>query len=356
MDRDTRMNCDQASESIALAVYDDLPDDERHALEQHLLRCEACREELAAVDALRTAMTLHACEEPSANLLASARLKLDEALDAMPQGGWISRAGRRLRLDLLRLGGAPVMASALLVFGAVGGGYGGYCLGAHRLHQQQARMILKALPIQTATSNPALAVASAPAAGGPQSVPDDTLQIDPATAQIANVAEVLHAPDSREVEVRFNRLVPETIQGSIDDPDIRRLLLLGIESPQSSMVRDNSVNLLAQQCQSGSCSEGPVRHALMQALRYDSNPGVRLNALTGLEPYIAEDVHVRNAVLDAVLHDSDPMVRSRAIQLIAPIAADSSVRQVLRTVAVQDDDPLLRSVSQQVLDQASQVQ
>ena len=39
------MTCEQAQERIALAIYGELPDDERHALNQHLGNCEACRAE-----------------------------------------------------------------------------------------------------------------------------------------------------------------------------------------------------------------------------------------------------------------------------------------------------------------------
>ncbi len=350
------MTCEQAQESIALAVYGELPDEERHLLAQHLMTCELCRAEYDAVEGLRKAMTLYPQEEPSANLLARARMRLEETLDAVPQGGWVQRMGRRFRLGVVRLSGAPVLASALLVFGLAVGGYGGFKLGAHKLHQQQSKMILKALPIrpaQVAISNGNIENTSG---NLPSNEPNDSLMIDTAAAQIANVSQILSAPNSNRVEIRFNRLVPESISGSVRDPYMRRLLLLGVVAPQNSMVRDTAVDLIARECAMGGCKEGPDRRALMEALRYDSNPGVRLDALAGLQPYIATDVHVRNAVLDAMLHDADPIVRVQAIELVAPIEADSSVRQVLHTVAEQDENPHIRDVSEQVLQQEPPVQ
>jgi hypothetical protein len=350
------MTCEQAQESIALAVYGELPDMDRHLLAQHLLMCEACRAEYDAVEGLRKAMSLHPQEEPSANLMAQARLGLEDALDRVPQGGWLLRLGRRFHLGLVRLSGAPVMASALLVLGLAAGGFGGFKLGAHKLQEQQSEMILKALPIRS--SAVAIADGSVEAAGGKRvlSEPDDSLMIDRAAAQIGNVSQILSSPNSDRVEIRFNRLVPESISGSVNDPYIRRLLLLGVVAPQNSMVRDMSVDLIARECAMGRCSEGADRGALMEALRYDSNPGVRMDALAGLQPYIATDVHVRNAVLDAMLHDADPIVRVQAIELVAPIEADSSVRQVLHTVAAQDENPRIRDVSEQVLQQEPPVQ
>ena len=75
------------------------------------------------------------------------------------------------------------------------------------------------------------------------------------------------------------------------------------------------------------------------ALRYDKSTEVRLKALNGLKPYVAEDMRVRDAVLEALMADPDATVRSRAIELLQPVGADSSVREVLHTVASQDDNP-----------------
>jgi hypothetical protein len=350
------MTCEQAQESIALAVYGELPDEERHILAQHLLECQACRAEYEAVEGLRKAMSLHPQEDPSANMVAQARLRLEEALDAVPQGGLLARLGRRFKVGVLRLSSAPVMASALLVFGLAAGWYGGFKLGTHKRHEQQSKMILQALPIKPASvaiSNGSVEEAKSEQA---EDKPGDSMMIDTAAAQIANVSQVLSAPDSNRVEIRFNRMVPESISGSIHDPYIRRLLLLGVVAPQNPMVRDVSVDLIARECATGHCGQGPERRALMEALRYDSDPGVRLNALAGLQPYIESDIHVRNAVLDAMLHDADPLVRVQAIELVAPIEADSSVRQVLHTVAAQDENPQIRDVSQQLLQREPPVQ
>src|ERR1039458_2063467 len=108
------------------------------------------------------------------------------------------------------------------------------------------------------------------------------------------------------VEVRYNQVVPQRMQGSLDDPAIRQLLMLASENSASAGVRDDSVGLLAAECQAGhSCQAAGIRDALMVALRYDKNEGVRDKALEGLEPYVAQDVRVRNAVLEALLRSEE---------------------------------------------------
>ena len=94
----------------------------------------------------------------------------------------------------------------------------------------------------------------------------------------------------------------------------------------------------------------------MVALRYDRNAGVRLKALEGLQPYVAEDLGVRDAVLEALLNDSDPHIRTAAINVLEPVEADTSVRQVLHTVAHSDRNPQIRLVSRQALSKVPEFQ
>jgi len=99
-----------------------------------------------------------------------------------------------------------------------------------------------------------------------------------------------------------------------------------------------------------------IVNALMVALRYDKNAGVREQALAGLEPYVSEDVRVRDAVLEALLDDSEPRIRTMAINILEPVEADTSVRQVLSSVAYSDHNPHIRTVSRQVLSHVPEIQ
>jgi hypothetical protein len=176
-------------------------------------------------------------------------------------------------------------------------------------------------------------------------------------AQIAGVSNINFEPGSDTVEVRFFRVLPETAFGTIDDPQIRQLLVVGTRNRGNPTVHDSSVDLLAQACRAGhNCTGGPIRNALMVALRYDRDATVRRKALEGLEPYIGVDMRVRDAILEALLHDRDASVRTQAIGLLEPIEADSSVREVLETLASQDQNPHIRLVSRQYLEQAPQTQ
>jgi hypothetical protein len=324
------MKCELAQEKITLAVYGELPDESSPELEQHLAGCEDCRRELEAVRALQNAMYLLPVTEPSANLLARARLKLEDAIDNLPRQGLLVRLAQNFLSGAGHLRTAPVAASALAVLSLGAGVIGGYKVADLKAGQTQA----------TATK-----------------AADQLAGVQAAAAPIANVSSIVRDPNSENVEVTYNRLVPVKLRGSLDDPNIRRILLAGTQTEGNSAIRDNSVSLLAAECRAGhSCSGGPVRDALMVAARYDGSPDVRKKALQGLEPYIAEDVRVRDAVLEILMDDGDPSVRTQAISVLRPVEADSSVRQVLRTVAVEDKNPYIRNASQQVIRQLPEIQ
>jgi hypothetical protein len=325
------MNCELAQEHIVLSVYGELPDDRAHQLELHLAQCEPCRQEMEAVSALHKAMSVAPVVEPSASLLARTRLRLDEALDALPQASFFRRLSQRMHRGFGALQGAPVMASIVLFAGGAIGAWGGYRVAQRNVHASSnlAQNASAALPVLA----------------------------DPDSAQIGGVSSITLEPGSENVEVRFLRMTPETAFGTLDDPQIRQLLILAARNYANPVVHDDSVNLLARECQAGhECNGGPVRNALMVALRYDKDARVRRKALEGLESYISADTRVRDAVLEAVMHDSDADVRAEAIGLLEPVDADSAVREVLQTVANRDQDQHIRTVSRQYLHQVSQIQ
>jgi anti-sigma factor RsiW len=327
------MNCEVAHERIVLAAYGELADEQIHELDRHLVGCAECVAEREQLQALKTLAAVHPVIEPNANLVARSRMRLEEALDAIPPKRWYERFGEGLLNHFARLQAAPVAAALLLVAGIGAGSVGGYEYAQTRAAHAAGRVSQVA-----ANDLPAAAIPASP-------------------ADVASISSIVQQPNSEMVEVRYNQVVPQRIQGSLDDPAIRQLLMMASEDPASAGIRDDSVGLLAAECRAGhSCKGAGIRDALMVALRYDRNEGVREKALKGLEPYVAEDMHVRDAVLEALLNDSDARIRTEAINILEPVEADMTVRQVLSTVATSDQNPQIRNVSRQVLRRVPQFQ
>ena len=320
------MKCETAKENIILASYGELPDEYGIALEQHLDGCEECRHELDAIYKMDESLALLPMVEPSPNMLAQARVRLDEALDTIPPHGLFTQLRHGLFSWMGHIQSAPALATLLLGVGFLSGNF------TYRYE-----------------------VAHAPKPKGAVTLSN------PTQGTIANVVGIVQTPNSELVQVKYNKIIPETMEGSLDSPEIRRLLLVGANAAATNGVRADSVALLAHECKAGhectSEADGQgIRNALLVSLRYDKNSGVRLKALEGLQHYVGQDQHVRDAVLEALMHDPDAEVRTEAISMLEPVQADSSVREVLRTVSTQDENPYIRTASYQALQGAADIQ
>lgn len=305
------MKCEWVQQNVVFYVYDELPDDARHELDQHVARCKDCAAELEAMRSCRRELgRLNPVEDPSPNLLTSSRMKLQEALESAEQGGWWSR----LVFDPLRwlnqVRFAPALASAIFIVGFAAG------IGA------AYKMIKK-----------------------PTEVGGGGIVQGPALASISGINSVSQQPGSNQVTIKYDTVSPQELSGPMSDPRVQQLLLYAARNNFNAGVRMDSVNLLTQQP-----SNEHVREALLYALRYDSNAGVRLKALDGLGPYVKDDVRVRDAMLEALMADSNPGVRIEALHLLEPVRADSSVRIVLERLE-KDENRYIRSQAKSLLAQ-----
>ena len=299
------MNCEWVQQNTALYLYDELADDARHELEQHVQRCPNCAAELAAQREFQQQMNALPVEEPSASFLAAARMRLQEALETTPQHrAWYHRFAFDPMAWMRQVRFSPALAMVLFLAG-FGGGIG-------------AMYSVKG--------------------------PTGTSAVGPVEASIGGITSIEKQPGTDNVKVQYDKRMPASVQGSVSDPKVQDLLLYAAKSNENSGVRLNSVDVLTSKA-----DDPRVRETLTYALRYDSNPGVRLMALDGLGSYVKQDIRVRNAVLEALLNDSNLGVRSGALHALEPVRADSSVRMALQQLSKEDPSEYVRTESKRVL-------
>ncbi|MBV8205916.1 MAG: HEAT repeat domain-containing protein [Acidobacteria bacterium] len=311
------MNCEYARANAVLYCYDELPDDVRHEFNQHIQRCAECAAEVDAVRGLHGVMAMAERAEPSANLLAASRIRLQEALEttqALP--AW----RRWLVVDVSRLMQsvklAPAMAAVLVICG--------FGLGV-------------------GTTYRLLGVRGSNTAGGMVAAPA-------AEASIAGIRSINPEPGSNNVQIKYDKLVPDTAQGSLDDPRIQQLLVYASRSNMNSGLRMDATDLLSQKS-----GDERVRQELVYSLHNDSNVGVRLRAIEALQPFVKQDVRVRDGVLEALMNDASPGVRTEAIHALEPVKSDSSVRHVLETLERSDKNQYIRHKAQELLNTAPEM-
>ena len=176
------MNCELAHERIVTAAYGELPDEQMHELERHVADCPDCRKEREQMLALKVLADALPVAEPGPNLVARCRLRLDEALDALPPKRWYERLAQRLMNNVASLQAAPVAAALLLVAGIGAGSLGGYEFAQNRAAHAAAAM-------------------SATAATRPIALPGaqaDPAAAEPAMANVANVSSIVRAAGQRD--------------------------------------------------------------------------------------------------------------------------------------------------------------
>ncbi|HUO14191.1 MAG TPA: HEAT repeat domain-containing protein [Verrucomicrobiae bacterium] len=313
------MKCEWVRQNIVLHVYGELADDVRHELEQHVARCADCAAELKAEQDFHTLLLQDKVSEPSANLLASSRMRLQEALETAKQGGFFSRLALDPAKWLRQVRFSPALASAILILGFAGGVGTTYKLyGSH----------------------PVASVAD-------QTQPQPQALND---ASITGIESVTQQPGSSQVTIKYNTVSTQEAQGSLNDQRIQQLLLYAARNNYNSGVRMDSVGLMTQ-----NPNDQHFRDALMYALQYDSNPGVRFKALDALGPYVKDDTRVRDSLLQALVNDSNPGVREEALRLLEPVKADGSVRGVLMTLAAKDQSQYIRSQARTLLAQLPEI-
>lgn len=340
------MNCELAHEQIALLVYGELSDEQVHTLNRHLGECAECQKDLEQVQALKLLADAYPVTEPDANLLARSRMRMEEAIASIPPKRWYERLAQHLQNNFAGLQSAPVAAALMLTIGAGAGTIIGYYYANLNRTGASGAGVASGQTVAINT-NPT------PSSKGIQTV--DLSLPSQTTAEIANISSINRDPMSDEVEVRFNQVVPRQVSGSLSDPSIRQLLVLASQNSASPGVRDNSIELLADECQSSNGCQG-ILDTLMIALAGDQDVNVRLKALDGLQPFVTTNEVVRNSVLQAVIADPEPRIRSHAIAILVPVSADSSVRQVLTTVANSDQNIHIRAASRNVLNQVPEIQ
>ncbi len=305
------MNCDWVKENVTLYLYSELADDARHELEQHLERCTDCAAELSETRRFQDAMNAVPLLEVTPNLLASARMSLQEALETTEQKrGWL-----RLAFDpmhwLQQVQFSPALAAVIFIVGFGGGTATMYRMASHGI--------------------------AVPANVQQEKHPETE-------ASIAGIRSITQEPGSDKVQIQYESTIPGQYVGSTSDPKVQQLLLMASRSNYNSGVRIDSVDLLNKK------SDDPqVREALIYALRYDSNPGVRLKALEGLSGLVKQDIRVRNAILEALLNDNNPGVRTGALHALEAVKADTSVRQALQQLSQEDPSAFIRTESRRLM-------
>ena len=319
------MTCQELEQSLALYTYDELPGEARAALEEHLAACEHCREALEQTRRLGELVSEHSAAQPMPDLLVVCRERLEHALDRESLG-WRAL----LRAWLPPVAAAhPARAMSALTLVALG-----FSLG-WILRPRVANKVQEA-------GTPAAPTQARLAGGG-----------DLGSSKINSISQVAPDPETGQVRITLNAEKKVIMEGSLDDPHIRDVMVYALKSYDNPGIRLDTLTALRK----GS-SDPTVRDALLYALEHDQNAGVRLEALRTVSKSNWNS-DIGRAFVAAAQNDANLGVRDEAIDSLVshvsatgePDAGNAELIPALQHLAAQDSDRYVRIKSIEALRQ-----
>jgi hypothetical protein len=304
------MTCDLFETNLPAYVYDEVSAEDRASCDAHLTECERCRHLLNDAHRLGQVMDQRSEIELTPNMVVRCRQALEETLDREQMGWralfghWLgATAGSRNRISKAVI----VTPLALSVFA--------FSLG-WILRSHSSAVVPAGKP----------AISSAVGA-------------DLTNLNVKSISQVTPDPRTGDVRITVNAEKRMTLEGSIDDPHIRELLVNTVKSYDNPGIRRDALDALRSK------SDHPaVREALIFAMRRDPNAGDRLDALKAIQTIDwGSDVH--QALLAAAEHDKNPGVRFAAMDTLVNRAVrekDAALLPVLQSLAAGHSNAYIR--------------
>lgn len=308
------MNCTELNENLVLYLYDELSAEQREVLEAHLAACADCRAQLEQTRGLHKVLSERPSPEPSPELLVHCRAALEEALDHQLAGvswtsllkQWSSGFGSIARL--------PIAAALTLVVI-------GFSLG-WTLRPRAPGVRLGGISEGSVTS------------------PSDA---DLSNLRINNISQVASVPNKTgDVRITVNAERQMTLEGSLDDPRIRQVLIDAMTGYDNPGIRHDSMEALSRHANNPN-----VRSALLYAIQNDPNVGVRLDALQVVQG-MEWSPDVQQTLVNTLDHEKNQGIRVAAIDVLSD-HADLAALPSLERWAADDSNRYVRMKSASAL-------
>ncbi len=311
-------------------LYDELGTQDRQDLEEHLEGCTECQAELEELKKFHSVLARHMPAFATDELLQEMRHELRGALrtERMKQSVWekLAEHARNLILPQYKIALGAVATLAVGVFL-------GYLVFAPRVTEREAQQL----------TTPTAKEASQP-------LKENT--------RITNVRFVSSDPSTGQVEFSFDAVKPIYMKGSVNDPDVQKVLAYALLNEQNPGVRLRSVDAIGSEHLKSSSSEVEIKRTLIAALNSDDNPGVRKKALEVLEKLPFDD-EVKRAFLSVLEHDNSSGLRIAAINALEnawgeKLPVDPELLSVFKHKMQSDDNNYIRLRARAVVEEMKQ--
>ena len=266
-------------EMIQLALLNELNDDEMKELHRHMIECSECQLEYERLTKFYALINENKTKDVEENFLREARQQFFQKLDyELSKQSIVKKLFNSVR-KYFWIYKRPALAGAFSL---------------------AAGFILGYLIFSAGASNGVI-LSNNNAANGKGT-------------EITNVRFLNNGSLNGEVEFTFDAVKQITMKGKIDDPNIQKILAEALLNEKNPGARIRTVSELANQ--TGAALNPKIKQALITALKFDSNPAVRREALKALLEY-PYDNEINDCLLYVLQHDDNSALRIAAINGLA---------------------------------------
>lgn len=303
------MKHEQFKEWLYLSVFDDLEEDEKHLLADHVSTCDECRREHGEIVRMLDSITASGAGEPSEDMLQSAQESLRAALwkeslvhTAMRKRArteplsapsrWFGTGGERRDAGFgagwFHGYRAALAAAAMVIFGFIAG-----YISFDRLHP-----VSPDLPEGAVT--------------------------DGAYARVSNIHFLDADAADGELDIIYDQVRPMRLKTRMDDRRMREILAYAVLNGENPGVRLKAIN--AFETNKSMSPPADMKQAFLEALNSDPNAGVRLQALLILRRLPFDD-DIKETLMFVLMHDENPGIRIAAMNFLAETAIEGIISE-----------------------------
>ncbi len=172
-------------------------------------------------------------------------------------------------------------------------------------------------------------------------------QLEQSDVKISGIQFPTNIRGDGEIEISFDAVKPVRYKGTVNDPFVQKLLATALVSGSNPGMRLRTVNTIASQAEENNFKPDPkIKQALLTALKVDTNPAVRKEALKVLLKTPFDD-EIRDALLFVLSSDKNSGLRVAAINALSELKLqghtfDNITKTVLSKKAEMDKDNFIR--------------
>ncbi|MFQ5641653.1 MAG: HEAT repeat domain-containing protein [bacterium] len=299
---------------IPLYLYDELNKDERDEFELHVQYCGYCREQLDEMRALHKTLDKKLVPKPSEALLMESRHSLRERLreerKAAFKETWLQKLTERMvdRSHPIQWVGAAV----LLVIGIL--------IGRLAFMPENA-----GTPLQGEFA--------------------DTFRQEESLPFMESVDLIQYDPNTGKITVQYKSIKEVSLQGNIEDPSIRKLLVYAIRTEEHPGRRLTAVKATG----ATSFSDEDLEDALIYAVQNDEVDGVRLRAAKVLSN-LPINQKIKAAFIRVLLKDTNSAIRIEALTALSKVTEEADVLPVFQDASRDDANEFVRLKASRALE------